>query len=219
MRSTRGLDIGTAEALIVTVSEPEQGYDSAGALDMLLPAAVLLDLADSGHLEIGGGRAARTGVGADGGREYERLALELGSRLDGDLPGVLWAVTDGLRPLARTVAAELIAEGRVDSVKNKLLKMSFGDRFPALDVDFHDAVRSRVQSSLETGDPAPPFGGVAMLLAAGHLARQVFPGVDTAPMDRVAAGDTPVSGAGFQDAAVVVVLQQLTTTIQQTTLR
>lgn len=219
MRSTRGLDIGSAEALLVVASEPSKGYDTAGALDTLLPGAVLLDLAERGVLTIGDGRVARAGGDPEGLRSYERAALGLGDRLEGALPDVLWAVTDGLRPLPNAVAADLVEEGRVASTKNTLLKMDFGYRFPVLDTDFRDAVRARVQEALETGDLTPPFGHVALLLAAGHVNAQVFPGVDTTRMDTVTSGDTAVSGAGFHDAATMVVLQQLTTTIQQTTLR
>lgn len=34
-------------------------------------------------------------------------------------------------------------------------------------------------------------------------------------MNNVAAGDTPVAGAGFTDAATMIVLQQLVTVTQQ----
>jgi len=220
MRSTRGLDIGSAEALVVVASEPVKGYDTAGVLDGLLPAAVLLDLADHGLVTLGDGRVARTGdAPEDGVRGYERAALDIGEPLDGTLPEALWAVTDTLRPLPHVVAAELVAEGRVDSVKNTLLKMDFGYRFPVLDTDFRDAVRSRVQTALETGDVATPFGRTALLLVAGRADSQVFPGVDSSAMQAVAAGTTPLDDAGFFDASTVVVLQQLTTTIQQTVLR
>jgi hypothetical protein len=220
MRSTRGLDIGSAEALLVTASEPDKGYDTAGALDTLLPAAVLLDLAERGVLTVEDGRVTRSGdEAAPSLHEYEQAALGLGERLEGALPDVLWALTDGLRPLAGAVATDLVAEGRVASTKNTLLKMDFGYRFPALDTDFRDAVRARVQEALETGDLIPPFGHTALLLAAGHVTGQVFPGVDATRMETVAAGDTALSGAGLHDAATVVVLQQLTTSIQQTILR
>lgn len=221
MRSTRGLDIGSAEALLVVASEPSKGYDTAGALDRLLPAAVLLDLADRGALSVGEGRVTRAAARPDPQalRSYERAALGLGERLEGPLPDVLWALTDGLRPLPNAVATDLVEEGRVASTRNTLLKMDFGHRFPVLDTDFRDAVRARVQEALETGDLTPPFGHVALLLAAGHVNAQVFPGVDTTRMDAVASGDTALSGAGFDDAASIVILQQLTATIQQTTLR
>lgn len=220
MRSTRGLDIGSAEALVVVASEPINGYDTAGVLDGLLPAAVLLDLADHGLVTLDDGRVTRTDDEAqDGVRGYERAALDVGDRLDGPLPDALWAVTDALRPLPHVVAAELVAEGRVDSVKNTLLRMDFGYRFPALDTDFRDAVRSRVQTALETGDVTTAFGRTALLLVAGRADGQVFPGVDATAMQAVASGATPLADAGFSDAVTVVVLQQLATTIQQTVLR
>ncbi|UNX54583.1 GPP34 family phosphoprotein [Georgenia sp. TF02-10] len=221
MPPTRGLDVGSAEALLVVASEPKKGYDTAGALHTLLPAAVLLDLADHGLVTMGEGRVARVAGGSpEAARGYERAALALGERLDGRLPDALWAITDGLRPLPHAVAADLVAEGRVASTKNTLLKMDFGYRFPALDTDFRDAVRARVQEALETGDLSTAFGRTALLLAAGHVAARLFPGVDTAPMDAVASGETPVSGAGFTDAAThVVVNQLLTTVVQQIVLR
>lgn len=176
MRSARGLDIARAEALLVVASEPSKGYDTAGALDMLLPAAVLLDLSERGLLTIADGRVTRTGEAAEEAlRSYEREALTLGDRLDGTVPDVLWAWTDGLRPLSNAVAGNLVEEGRVAREKNTLLKMDFGYRFPALDTDFRDAVRARVQEALETGDTTTPFGHVALLLAAGHVHAQVNP--------------------------------------------
>lgn len=219
MRSTRGLDIGTAEALVVVATEPAKGYDSAGALDALLPAAVLLDLADDGHLGMGDGRVTRTQAEVpESTRGYERSALELGEQLDGTLPEVLWAVTNSLRPLPHAVAAGLVAEGRVASVKNTVLKMDFGYRFPVLDTDFHDAVRSHVQAALESGDLSTAFGRTALLLAAGRVDHQLFPGVDSSGMRAVVADDARLADAGLTDAATVTVLQQLSTTIQQTVL-
>jgi hypothetical protein len=220
MRSIRGLDIGSAEALVVVASEPVKGYDTAGVLDGLLPAGVLLDLADHGLVTMGEGRVTRTGVEPqDGVRGYERAVLDLGAALDGPLPDVVWALADTLRPLPHVVATELVAEGRVDSVKNTLLKMDFGYRFPVLDTDFRDAVRSRVQAALESGDVASAFGRTALLLAAGRADAQVFPGVDASAMQAVATGQTSLDDAGHLDVGTAVVLQQLTATIQQTVLR
>lgn len=220
MQSTRGLDIGCAEALLVVASEPHKGYDSAGALDMLLPAAVLLDLADGGQVTMDDGRISRSSdVQPKAGREYERAALGLGERLDGKMPDVLWAIADGLRPLPHLVAAELVAEGRIESARNTLLRMDFGYRFPALDTDFRDAVRARVQAALESGDVTPPFGHTALLLAAGHMNAQVFPGVDTKMMDDAVAEDITLASAGLSDASTIVILQQLTMAVQQTMLR
>ncbi len=220
MQFTRGLDIGCAEALLVVASEPHKGYDSAGALDMLLPAAVLLDLADSGQLTMSDGRASRSSdVQPKSAREYERAALRLGERLDGKIPDVLWAIADGLRPLTQLVAAELVTEGRIESTKNTLLRMDFGYRFPALDTDFRDAVRARVQAALKSGDVTPPFGHTGLLLAAGHVNAQVFPGVDTKMMDDAVTDDTTLAAAGFTDASTIVILQQLTMAVQQTMLR
>ena len=131
----------------------------------------------------------------------------------------------GQRTLFEDVTFELRQGDRVGLVgrngmgKSTLLKMDFGHRFPVLDTDFRDAVRARVQQALETGDVTPPFGHTALLLAAAHVNAQVFPGVDTAAMDAVVAGDTAVSGAGFHDAATIVVLQQMSAAVQHTTLR
>lgn len=215
MRSTADRDIGSAEALLVAVSEPTRGHHTiAGTLEALLPAAVLLNLADDGQVTIGEGWVTRSpGAGAEERRGYERSALALGGRLDGPLTDVLRALSDGLRPLHDAVAAELVAEGRVTSARNGLFKMDFGYRFPVAAPEFRDAIRSRVQKALETGDVTPPFGRAALLLAAGRLGATVFPCVDTGAMDAVVAGDASRTRGRAADGTLVA-LQQLTAAIR-----
>lgn len=218
-QQVRGTGVTAAEALLVVASEPEKGYDSTGALDALLPAAVLVDLVDAGLLVVDDGTVgpAPSADGSTPGASYLRAVLALGPRLTGTVAEVLWALTDGLRPLAATVGIDLVAEGRLEPVRNRVLKMDFGVRFPTRDTAYREDVVRSVREAYEQGTTTGPWGRAALLLALSGHGPAVLPGVATDAMDaEVRDGSSLVGTDDLAGASLGPVLGSLAATIQQT---
>lgn len=218
MKTERGLAIGGAEALLVSASDAETGYDHHAVLDSLLPAAVLTDLAAAGVVGMDSTAVTATGaVPDDSAPAYLHEAAALGHDLTGRLDQVMWQLRSALRPLPACVAADLAAEGRLEVVENRVLRMQVGHRFPALDVAFFEAVDRGVREALGAGSAAGPMGRAALVLAAAGVVTRVLPGASAEPMNAALAESAfDRSGLGPD---VGPVLQQLGTTLQATILR
>lgn len=218
MKSTRGLAIGGAEALLVAATEAETGYDRGAVLESLLPAAVLIDLAAAGVVGVDSSGSTSIGGSPDAAAPaYVHEASALGHDLSGRVDEVMWRLRSTLRPLPATVAAALVAEGRLEVVDNRVARMQVGHRFPALDVAFFEAVERGVRDALEMGSAEGPMGRAALVLAAAGVVPQVLPGASPERMTEALAGSA-FDRAGL-GPDIGPVLQQVAVSLQTTILR